>query len=807
MRKIVSLILSLGLLFPQSGLVYAVGELNLANYLNQMHSAITPPDKFQPARLRYISYDIANNDFKLLLDKGDTKNNATQELLNYFLIGLALPNDTFWVNLRPDAADNIIDPLLEKTDIGKIFLEADLQLKKDTASLTSPQNPEGKQYWDKLYKKAGELFGTENITIPTITRPWIVPNEVIVRETDDSAYIYKATLKVMLEEDYLRGVRDDPAGASGRGTINYSFNDPRLKELNEYSTRIISETIIPKLTKEVNSSKRYAKLRQVYYSLVLSRWFKERYRSQSTENRAQIKEKANNYLSLIDSGDLTNLASKESYDKQTYFQAYQKSFKGGEYNLKETVATPSGQSIRSYISGGISVGSPIMWGSFFRKGKDLLNKYIAKVESVMYTFMGDMDDAEVVRWHEELRGDNNPTDIDVYIAFGDIFSNDEAVTAKNFDKLIKVFSKADATLVFKGKKDFLISIALILERFKKKGEYDPKEIRKELKAKFEDLVMVYGNEMRGLINQDTLKRFFNNNKNSNFKKQLTELLDENKVIQAAELISRERKDLYNTNTVAARDLLNVEDNVLRIRDILNSEKPISTASPLTPLLVNNMEIALYVSLKDLNSEQKKKILGLVRGKVFSSIGAKAIPIVEMSHLKKMRFAVEINKDEWILRGILQFHNDNKIEDIMADSKDIAGALKQAWEKEVELIVSSSLERQVGGIDLTDRALHIKLERVGSFASTPLLLPQVKNAQNLDLDKEFEQIEALASSGIVPNSHRLLELFTVCHYRGEFGQRLPQIISCLKASSAIQEAEAIDSDEDFRLALMMPEVLS
>ena len=70
----------------------------------------------------------------------------------------------------------------------------------------------------------------------------------------------------------------------------------------------------------------------------------------------------------------------------------------------------------------------------------------------MYTFMGDMDDAEVVRWHEELRGDNNPTDIDVYIAFGDIFSNDEAVTAKNFDKLIKVFSKADATLVFKGKK-------------------------------------------------------------------------------------------------------------------------------------------------------------------------------------------------------------------------------------------------------------------------------------------------------------------------------------------------------------------
>lgn len=56
--------------------------------------------------------------------------------------------------------------------MGRIMIEADLQLKKDTAGLTSPQNTEGKAYWDKLYKKAGELFGSENITIPTITRDW-----------------------------------------------------------------------------------------------------------------------------------------------------------------------------------------------------------------------------------------------------------------------------------------------------------------------------------------------------------------------------------------------------------------------------------------------------------------------------------------------------------------------------------------------------------------------------------------------------------------------------------------------------------
>ena len=267
--RLISLILSLSLFCQQAGIAYASGELNLANYLSSMRNAAVQPDIFQPARLRYISYDSRNNDFKLLLDKGNIVGNGLEpfptqqeeaKLFNYFLIGLALPNDTFWVNLRPDAPENIIDPLLEKTDIGKIFLEADLQLKKDTASLTSPQNPEGKAYWDKLYKKAGELFGTENITIPTITRPWIVPNEVIVRETEDSAYIYKATLKVMLEADYLKSSQlsagqkaavGPPIAQAAFSSQQYNFKDSRLKELNEYSSQIIRETIIPKLTREL----------------------------------------------------------------------------------------------------------------------------------------------------------------------------------------------------------------------------------------------------------------------------------------------------------------------------------------------------------------------------------------------------------------------------------------------------------------------------------------------------------------------------------------------------------------------------
>ncbi len=361
-KKLISLILCLLLIFQQTGFAQTV-SLNLSHYLTQSPTPIVS-NTFRPLHLRYLSYDTLSQDFKLLLDKGDTKkedleNKAyiegnTQTLLKYFFIGLSLPNDKFWVNLRPDSPDNILDPDLEKTDIGRIFLEADVQLKKDTAQFTSPQTPEGKAYWDKLYMKAGELFGTENITIPTLTRPWIVPNEIIIREAPDNAYIYKATLKVMLEEDYFKSPSHKVAKLPAN-LEQYSFKDVRLQELNEYSTKLIKELIIPKLTYQVNTSKRYAPLRQVYYSLILAQWFKQKYKGRFSDSGSLF----GRTVPKIDSGDLTNLVSKESYDKRDYFKQYQKSFKDGEYNLQEPVYTPMGQSIRRYMSGGIGLGNAL----------------------------------------------------------------------------------------------------------------------------------------------------------------------------------------------------------------------------------------------------------------------------------------------------------------------------------------------------------------------------------------------------------------------------------------------------------------
>ncbi len=221
--KAVSILLCFCLLFQQAGFAQVVGELDISSHLAALRNSLTP-DKFRPLHLRFLSYSPIDNTFQILLDKGtaslpQTKDAPAQSreltptppsapgiepnqpahrltgtpvnqlrdeakrLLTYFLTGITLPDDTFWVNLRPDSPDNIIDHLVEQTDIGKVFLEADLQLKRDTAQFTSPQSPEGRLYWDRLYKKAEELYGTTPASIPTITRPWIVPGEIIVRET------------------------------------------------------------------------------------------------------------------------------------------------------------------------------------------------------------------------------------------------------------------------------------------------------------------------------------------------------------------------------------------------------------------------------------------------------------------------------------------------------------------------------------------------------------------------------------------------------------------------------------------------
>jgi hypothetical protein len=144
-KKTIAIVLAFNFIFTQCLFAQGIAQLELGNYIRTAGSSIAV-DKFRPLHIRYFSYDQAADNFQLLLDKGDNQQikdkeleDKTKVLLDYFLIGIALPNDKFWVNLRPDAPDQLIDPELERTDVGKIMLEADLQLKKDTASFVTVQ--------------------------------------------------------------------------------------------------------------------------------------------------------------------------------------------------------------------------------------------------------------------------------------------------------------------------------------------------------------------------------------------------------------------------------------------------------------------------------------------------------------------------------------------------------------------------------------------------------------------------------------------------------------------------------------------
>lgn len=316
LRRIISLFLAL---------VFSLQSAAMANPAMVVPAA---EGAFCPVLARGISRGPEGVRFSL--DKGDVKTRPDDELARlsgYFNIGLALPNDAFWVNLRPDGGARMIDPDLERTDMGRVLLAADVQLKKDLALLTSPATETGRKYWDKLYAKAETLAGRDASSIPTLSRPWIVPGEVVmVQEKDGSGvHIYKALLKVMLEQDYLK---DSPT---------YSFKDERSKELNDYAAGLIRELIIPRLNKDVNSARRYAALRQVYYALILAQWYK---RSGGVRT---------------DTRDLSGLGSKAPWSKETYFREYQKSFRNGEYDISEA---RDGR-VRRYVSGGFVMGDVI----------------------------------------------------------------------------------------------------------------------------------------------------------------------------------------------------------------------------------------------------------------------------------------------------------------------------------------------------------------------------------------------------------------------------------------------------------------
>lgn len=265
--------------------------------------------------------------------KGNQKKDEYKKLVKYFLASLAIPDEDQWVNLSPYEKDRIIKDNFGKTEMGRDLLVQDYLLKQITSSLIYPENGLGKEFWKKIYERAWSEYHTTNIPVNTFNKVWIVPDEALVCEKGNTAYIIKSHLKVMLEEDYL--------SLQKHTKQNLSFSN--VPSLDRISSQLIRQIILPALEREVNEGKNFANLRQMYSGMVLATWYKK-----------ELKESLLGKI-YADKGRIKGV-DQDPQSNQLIYQNYLKAFKKGVFNyIKEDVNQYTHERFpRKYFSGGFT---------------------------------------------------------------------------------------------------------------------------------------------------------------------------------------------------------------------------------------------------------------------------------------------------------------------------------------------------------------------------------------------------------------------------------------------------------------------
>jgi len=309
-------------------------------------SMITLRAPTQPPRMMGINLYAHNPlKFDFIIDKGDSQikdkkfTEESKKLIKYFLTSLTIPEDEMWVNLSPYEPNKIIPQAFGKTQMGQDVLTLDYMLKQLTSYLMHPNRQLGSQFWDRIYKKTQEQFGTEEIPLNTFNKIWIVPEEAHIYEHSQGAFIIHTHLKVMLEEDYLALEANQNSTKHGLGDT--TKND--IDIISGISKEITREILIPEIEKEINEGKTFANLRQIYHSMLLASWYKKALKS-SFLTEIYIDKKKTGGIEGLD----------ENRNKQIYNQ-YLKTFKNGVFNIIKEDYDPALEEIipKKYFSGGI----------------------------------------------------------------------------------------------------------------------------------------------------------------------------------------------------------------------------------------------------------------------------------------------------------------------------------------------------------------------------------------------------------------------------------------------------------------------
>ncbi|MEI8011843.1 MAG: hypothetical protein WCI27_05095 [Candidatus Omnitrophota bacterium] len=264
----------------------------------------------------------------------------SQKLIKYFLASLTIKEDDLWVNLSPYEKDRMIPQELGKTEMGRDLLAQDYILKQLTASLIYPEKDLGKSFWNRIYTKAKEKFGTTDIPVDTFNKVWITADKAKVFERNNVAYVVGAHLKVMLESDYMAAQYAQSAKAR-KDAARLELNTTPAQEL---AKQVIRDVVIPEIEKEVNEGMNFALLRQMHSSMILASWYKLALKDALLNQVYSNKAKTSGVLS-------DDPAVKEKIYAQ-YLEAYKK----GVFNyIKDDMDAVSQQPMpRKYFSGGVT---------------------------------------------------------------------------------------------------------------------------------------------------------------------------------------------------------------------------------------------------------------------------------------------------------------------------------------------------------------------------------------------------------------------------------------------------------------------
>lgn len=276
--------------------------------------------------------------FDFIIDVGDDHlggealRKESQKLISYFMATLTVPEDEMWVNLSPYEKERIIADGLGDTVLGRDMLAQDYILKQLTASMMYPEDKLGNEFWQRVYKKEQDKFGTTEMPTNTFNKIWIVPEEAVIYVNGTNIFVANSRLKVMMEEDYLALEHHD------KGLDAHAEDLGMTQEV----MTIFKEVLLPEIEKEVNEGKNFAPLRQIYHSMILATWYKNNLR-ESLLGKVYVNQNKVNGVDVSDR-DVKN----------KIYNQYVEAFKKGVYDYVREDYDQASQEVipRKYFSGG-----------------------------------------------------------------------------------------------------------------------------------------------------------------------------------------------------------------------------------------------------------------------------------------------------------------------------------------------------------------------------------------------------------------------------------------------------------------------